>query len=324
VCRQFDFSAYPGVVDDGATFALEDAVLELKTTVGFFAQSWASRSAAGLIGAALMTATVTSASAATFDCVMDPSLTVKLGSPVSSILSDVLVDRGDRVKKDQPIARIESSVEQAVVAINKARASSSAEIQAKQAMLDAKAGVFKRKSDLLTKNVASAQDVETAQAEFNVATQDLALAKLNRQMAELELARSQALLDQRTIRSPLDGIVMQRALGPGEFVRPEANVITIAKVDPLYVEAYLPVRYFGKIKVGDTGAVRPNEPIGGSYNAIVSIVDEVFDAASGTFGVRLNLPNPDYRLPGGLRCHVDFDVPEMTQSDADTAESSRR
>jgi RND family efflux transporter MFP subunit len=320
--RQINFFVGPGVLDDRA-FALEDAVLKLKTSVGTFAQNWATRSAAGLIGATLVTAGVASASAATFDCVMDPSLTVKLGSPVSSILSDVLVDRGDRVKKDQPVAQIESSVEEAAVTINKARASSNSEIEAKQAMLDAKAGIFKRKSDLLAKNVASTQDVETAQAEFNVATQDLALAKLNRQMAELELARSQALLDQRTIRSPLDGIVTQRALGPGEFVRPEANIVTIAKVDPLYVEAYLPVRYYGKIKVGDTAAVHPNQPIGGSYDAAVSIVDEVFDAASGTFGVRLNLPNPDYHLPGGLRCRVDFNVPEVAQSDVDS-ESSRR
>ena len=298
--------------------------MPLHTTVGSFAQGWAVRYAAGLIGAALITATATSASAATFDCVMDPSLTVKLGSPVSSILSDVLVDRGDRVKKDQPVAQIESSVEQAAVAINKARASSDSEIEAKQALLNEKSGVYKRKSDLLTKNVASAQDVDTAQAEFDVATQDLAMAKLNREMAKLELARSQALLDQRTIRSPIDGIVTQRALGPGEFVRPEANIVTIAKVDPLFVEAYLPVRYYGKIKVGDGAAVRPNQPIGGSYNAIVSIVDEVFDAASGTFGVRLNLPNPDYRLPGGLRCHVDFNVPDITDGDAETTESSHR
>jgi membrane fusion protein, multidrug efflux system len=71
--------------------------------------------------------------------------------------------------------------------------------------------------------------------------------------------------------------------------------------------------------------VRPNQPIGGSYNAVVSIVDAVFDAASGTFGVRLNLPNPDYRLPGGLRCHVDFNVPDMTDSEAETTtESSHR
>ena len=42
--------------------------------------------------------------------------------------------------------------------------------------------------------------------------------------------------------------------------------------------------------------------------AKVSIVDRVVDASSGTFGVRLELPNPGHRLPGGLKCRVRFNI----------------
>jgi multidrug resistance efflux pump len=142
------------------------------------------RSIASLLGAALALM-MAPAAAATFDCVMDPSLTVKLGSPVMSVLSEVLVDRGDLVKKGQVIAKVESAVEEAAVATNEARAASTAEIESRQATLDQKNGVYKRKLELQTHNVTSAQDVETAQAEFNVAKQELALAGLNHQMAEL-------------------------------------------------------------------------------------------------------------------------------------------
>jgi RND family efflux transporter MFP subunit len=270
--------------------------------------------AAGLFGTVLA-CVATQASAATFDCVMDPFLTVKLGSPVTSVLSEVSVDRGDLVKKGQIIAKIESAVERAAVATNEARAASTAEIEAKQATLDQKNGVYKRKLDLQSHNVTSAQDVENAQAEFNVAKQELELARLNRQMAQLEVDRLRALLEQRTIRSPIDGIVVQRSLGPGEFARQDANIVTVASIDPLSVEAYLPVRYFGSIKVGDVANVHPDDPVGGEYQATVSIVDRVFDAASGTFGVRLNLPNHENMLPGGLRCHVTFDVPEKSARD---------
>ena len=256
--------------------------------------------------------------AATFDCVMDPSLTVKLGSPVASILSEVLVDRGDLVKKGQVIAQIESSVEKAAVATNEARAASNAEIEAKQALLEQKSGVYKRKKDLSTHNYSSTQDVETSLAEFNVAQQDLLLAKLNRQMAELELGRARALLEQRTIRSPIDGVVTQRALGPGEYIRPDADIVVVARIDPINVEAYLPVRYYGRVKVGDTADVRPDDPVGGHRQAQVSVVDEVFDAASGTFGVRLTLPNHENIVPAGLRCKVTFDVPEKPAPSADT------
>jgi hypothetical protein len=58
--------------------------------------------------------------------------------------------------------------------------------------------------------------------------------------------------------------------------------------------------------------VRPDDPIGGDRSGEVIVVDQVFDAASGTFGVRLRLPNPDDIVPAGLRCRVTFDIPEAS------------
>ena len=52
--------------------------------------------------------------------------------------------------------------------------------------------------------------------------------------------------------------------------------------------------------------VIPEAPIGGQYMAEVKIVDRVIDAARGTLGVRLELPNPNHRLPAGLKCKVIF------------------
>lgn len=255
--------------------------------------------------------------AATFDCVLEPSLTVKLGSPVASILADVQADRGDAVKRGQIIAHLKSAVEQAAVAYNQARAESTAEIEAKEAILAQKSGVMTRKQGLQESHVASSQDVENAQADYHVAKQELALAMLNKRMAEIELRRSQAMLEQRTIRSPIDGVVTQRTLGPGEYVNPESNIMTVARIDPLNVEAYLPVRYYGQVKVGDKANVHPNDPVGGDRDAEVTVVDQVFDAASGTFGVRLKLPNADGSVPAGLRCRVTFAVRDLDGAAAD-------
>ncbi len=278
----------------------------------------------GLIGLASLFVGISRASAADFDCVTEPSLNVKLGSPVASILSEVRVERGDHVKQGQIIARIESSVEEALVAANQTRAQSTAEIEAKQALLDQKTAIISRKNGLRQLNVGSAQDLENAQAEYNVAKQEVALARLNRSMAEIELRRSQAMLDQRTIRSPIDGIVTQRALGPGEYIHQDGHIVIIARVDPLNVETYLPIRYYGLIKVGQTAVVHPNDPIGGERDAGVIVVDQVFDAASGTFGVRLRLPNADNSVPAGLRCRVTFDVPEPQVAAGDTPEKVGR
>jgi multidrug efflux pump subunit AcrA (membrane-fusion protein) len=70
----------------------------------------------------------------------------------------------------------------------------------------------------------------------------------------------------------------------------------------------VPTAYYGQIRNGSKARVRPEKPIGGTYDATVTVVDRVLDAASGTFGVRLALPNPDLRLPAGIRCKVEFDV----------------
>jgi RND family efflux transporter MFP subunit len=252
---------------------------------------------------------------ASFDCVTEPSLAVKLGSPVASILDSVDVDRGDVVKKGQTVAQIQSSVEEAVVAANKVRANSTAEITAKQAVLEQKEGVLDRKSRLAAQNYSSAQEVDNAKADADVAKQELALAKLNQQMAQIELQRSEADLGLRTIRSPIDGIVTKRSLGPGEFVSQESTVVSIARIDPLYVETYLPAGYYKYIAPGELATVRPNDPFGGDRQAKVDVIDQVFDAASGTFGVRLALANPRNDIPAGLRCQVTFDFP----SDASVA-----
>ncbi len=52
--------------------------------------------------------------------------------------------------------------------------------------------------------------------------------------------------------------------------------------------------------------ITPETDVDSRYNSIVTIVDRVIDPASGTFGVRLELPNPDYQLPSGLKCSVKF------------------
>jgi hypothetical protein len=52
--------------------------------------------------------------------------------------------------------------------------------------------------------------------------------------------------------------------------------------------------------------VHPAAPLGGSYRAVVEVVDPVIDAASGTFGVRLRLPNPDHSIPAGIHCNVEW------------------
>lgn len=136
--------------------------------------------------------------------------------------------------------------------------------------------------------------VQHAQAELN-----------NRRLADLELQRTTAEVALRTMKSPVNGVVVERFMNPGEFPKQE-KILKIAQIDPLRVEVYAPVAMLGKIAVGMTAHVKPEPPLTGEYTAKVTVVDRVVDAASGTFGVRLELPNHELKLPAGLKCSVRF------------------
>ena len=115
------------------------------------------------------------------------------------------------------------------------------------------------------------------------------------------------MLAEKTVRSPVDGIVTERRMSPGEYRGADvSHILTVAQVDPLFVEVFAPIAQLTSVAVGQTVTIRPEAPVGGEYQARIKVIDRVFDAASGTFGMRLELPNPGYRLPAGLRCRIDL------------------
>ena len=116
----------------------------------------------------------------------------------------------------------------------------------------------------------------------------------------------QPIMTPARVRSPVDGVVVERLLMPGEYRNEQSPIITLAQVNPLRVEVFIPTALYGQVYVGQAAEVSPEAPVGGMHPATVAVVDRVLDAASGTFGVRLELPNPELRLPAGIRCKVAF------------------
>jgi RND family efflux transporter MFP subunit len=232
-------------------------------------------------------------------------MVLKLGSQVQGLISEVLVDRGAIIKQGEVVARLESGVEEAELSIAKARAANDSAVQSDRAKVEFQKHKQERADELRKTAAMAVSTAEEAETAEKVAEGDLREAEMNQELAQLEVARSNELLKLRTIRSPINGVVVERTLGPGEYVgSDQTHLMTIAEIDPLYVEVYVPVSQFGKIRVGTLGEVYPE--IGGRYVAHVTVVDQVFDAGSATIGVRLELPNPGYALPAGLKCEVRF------------------
>jgi RND family efflux transporter MFP subunit len=214
----------------------------------------------------------------TMDCMAEPHLIANVGSPVEGTLSEVLVDRGAIVTKGQILARLNSSVEAATVNLRAAQ-----EEFGKRKV--------ERNEELFRRQLISANEKDELETQTRI--------------AGLELRQQQEVLNLRTIRSPMNGVVVERFLAPGERIANE-KILKIAQIDPLNVEVIAPVELFGQVKPGMAGEVRFQPLLQGAFPAKVVVVDRVIDAASGTFGIRLELANPDNRVPAGIKCRVRF------------------
>ncbi|MEW6079747.1 MAG: efflux RND transporter periplasmic adaptor subunit [Thermodesulfobacteriota bacterium] len=209
---------------------------------------------------------------------IEASEVIEVSSQVPGIIENVAVERGDRIQQGQVLATLKADVEKAQVELANAR-------------LEFGRRKVLRNEELYQKQLISIHEKDEMETEVHV-------------MA-IQLRDAQERLNLRTILSPVDGVVVERHLGPGEYIG-EGSIMKIARVDPLNVEVIVPSSLYGTIVKGMKAEVRPENPIGGSHQGQVVIVDEVVDAASGTFGVRVQLPNPGHKLPAGINCQARF------------------
>ncbi|MFK8067884.1 MAG: efflux RND transporter periplasmic adaptor subunit [Gammaproteobacteria bacterium] len=248
-----------------------------------------------------------SAAPAEFDCVIEPHEVVAISSPVPGILKNISVERSDLVREGQILAELHSDIEKATLQLAKAKASFNGEIESQKANLDYASRKLKRTQQLFDKKAIPDNLKDEAVAEAQIAKMALHQAREKKQIAQLELKRAEQILEQRTIKSPISGIIIDRVISAGVYVKSEP-ILQVAKVDPLRVETYVPTALFEKIKTGMRAEIIPEAPMNDSFPAVVTIVDKVVDAASGTFSIRLELPNKENKIPAGLKCKVRFIV----------------
>jgi len=246
------------------------------------------------------------APATALDCMIQPHQVVQVGTPTPGVIDKVLVDRGDIVIKGQPIVQFQTSVERAALAVARERATQNGETTVAVSSQDLARRELERASELYEQNFVSKTYLDKQRAEANVAGGRTDQAKERRSLAQREVDLAAAQLEQRTIRAPISGVVVERFASPGELVD-QKPMLRIAAIDPLRVDVLVPAAAFGQVEAGMKGSVVPELLNRKAQLATVKTVDRVIDAASNTFRVRLELPNPGNALPAGLRCKVELE-----------------
>jgi len=233
--------------------------------------------------------------------------------PASGADLDCLIEPYDVVDVSSPVDGVLESVERAAVALARARARAKAAVDAAETRLEFNRHRLARGETLFEKDLIPLDELQQTQTEGRLAELSLLEAKEEKRLAQLDLRRAQAALARRTVHSPLTGVVVKRFLSAGEFTsgetgRSEASIMRIAQLDPLRVEVFAPLSLLGQIAAGMEATVVPEALTETFHHVRVMVVDRVVDSASGTFGVRLELPNPDYEIPAGLKCKIRFET----------------
>lgn len=257
------------------------------------------------------------AAAAEFDCLLEPRKVVDLRSPSSGLVERVDVERGQFVRAGQVVVALDTGLERASLGIARHRATMQGAIHTGESRLAFSSQKYKRREELLAAKYVSQQDRDEADTEMKLAQSELQDALDNRRLAELEVRRNEEQIRLRLIKTPVSGVVMERNVHPGEMAEagePPKPLVRVADIAVLHAEAILPAEAYSYVKSGQRATVRAEVPVKVAAEATVRIVDRVLDAASGTFGVRLEVPNPGLEIPAGIQCRVDLpNVPASLQ-----------
>ena len=202
---------------------------------------------------------------------------VQLAMKVTGRIAEITVDLGDRVTKGQVIARLETTdlrlgVEQAKAALQQARTrlglpadggNNKVDINGAPLVMQAKATLNEAKlsrnraQQLFDFKLIARSDYDSAVATYQVAEAryEDALEEIRNRQAVLAQRQSEfALAEQRladaTLRSPLDGAVMERQASAGQYLAAGAPVVSVVRMHPLRLRLRIPERAAADVRIG--------------------------------------------------------------------------
>jgi len=195
----------------------------------------------------------------------------------------VLVEAGQRVRKGQVLAQIDSSVQ---VQTSRQLAASLRSAQADAELAKAN---LERAQALVARGFVSKADIDQ-----RTATRDGAVARVG--VAAAQLAANQALIDRLSVRAPSDGLILARTVETGQVVSPVAVLFRIAEGSVLEMRAQVAEQDMAALRAGMSASVTP---VGSaqSYQGRVWLLDPVIDNASRQGIARIALPySPGLRV----------------------------
>ena len=228
---------------------------------------------------------------------IEPVTSVTVGTQVSGIVSRLFVDYNSVVKKGQVIAELDKT--NLISELNTAKAN----LASAQSSLKYESDNYKRYKTLFEKGLVSADDFESAKLSYDKALQTVNTSKESVQKAQTNLGYA-------TITSPIDGVVLSKAVEEGQtvaasFSTPE--LFTIAQnLTDMRVIADVDEADIGDVREGErvtfTVDAYPNDTFEGEVTQVRQEATTTNNVV--TYEVVISAPNNDLKLKPGLTANV--------------------
>jgi HlyD family secretion protein len=253
-----------------------------------------------------------------------PVLSVSVGAFTSGPLAKVYVDFNDGVKKDQLLALIDTRLAEAAVERDRAAVESQkADLNRIQALLQQAMNNEKRARQLLAINKDYLAETDLDQYYFTRLSFEaqIRLSQATIRQAEANLKNSEANLAYTRITSPVDGIVIERKVDPGQtvaasFQTPELFIIAPDMDKHMYVYASVDEADIGQIRAAQkrgeavkfTVDAYPGDLFEGKIHQIRKNSTTTQNVV--TYPVVIEAPNPDLKLLPGMTANITFQIEE--------------
>jgi membrane fusion protein (multidrug efflux system) len=231
----------------------------------------------------------------------------RLGTQVSGRVEEVLVEVGDRVKRDQVLVRLDPTffqidVRELAAAVEAARGALAAAAADEMEKEREKA----RQLDLFAGGSGSTKDRDDALSEYDAAVGRRAQVAAELAAAEQRLRAGEERLAETEIRAPYDAMVTLRLVDPGQPAQtaPPTELIEIQETGVLYLEFALPQELRSAVDVGTPVEFAVEGVRDGGGTVRLEVIYPALDEATRAFRCRAVLDNTAQRLSPGLLVEV--------------------
>jgi RND family efflux transporter MFP subunit len=241
--------------------------------------------------------------------------TVEAAPKVNGRLESVDVKLGDPVRRGQTIAKVEDrEIQEQVRQAEATYEVSRATIRQREADLKLAQTNLERNRNLLERQLLPRQTYDDTEARYQAALAQVDLSKAQFEASKARLDELRINLANTVLKSPVDGFVGKRFLDPGAFISPNSPVLSLVDIRTVRMVANLVEKDVKRVTVGTLAEVEVDAFPGETFTGKVSRVAPVFDPATRTAEMEIEVPNPGFRLKPGMYARVQLTV--ATRADA--------